>query len=97
MRFPNEARLAALPTITTSTSSNNFITVRFFQSALAQLTSWQRKLRYNELNSGISGGSETSEKGALTGALTREIGRFELADGSPILLDEIGELPLFGL
>jgi sigma54-dependent transcription regulator len=72
-------------------------TVRFFQSALAQLTSWQRKLRYNELNSGISGGSETSEKGAFTGALTREIGRFELADGSTILLDEIGELPLFGL
>jgi formate hydrogenlyase transcriptional activator len=34
------------------------------------------------------------ERGAYTGALTREIGRFELADGSTILLDEIGELPL---
>lgn len=34
------------------------------------------------------------EKGAYTGALTREIGRFELADGSTIFLDEIGELPL---
>jgi PAS domain S-box-containing protein len=34
------------------------------------------------------------EKGAFTGALTREIGRFELANGSSILLDEIGELPL---
>jgi formate hydrogenlyase transcriptional activator len=34
------------------------------------------------------------ERGAFTGALTREIGRFELADGSTILLDEIGELPL---
>jgi formate hydrogenlyase transcriptional activator len=34
------------------------------------------------------------EKGAFTGALTREIGRFELANGSTILLDEIGELPL---
>jgi formate hydrogenlyase transcriptional activator len=34
------------------------------------------------------------EKGAYTGALTREIGRFELANGSTILLDEIGELPL---
>lgn len=34
------------------------------------------------------------EKGAYTGALSREIGRFELADKSTILLDEIGELPL---
>ena len=34
------------------------------------------------------------EKGAFTGALTREIGRFELANGSTILLDEIAELPL---
>jgi transcriptional regulator with GAF, ATPase, and Fis domain len=34
------------------------------------------------------------EKGAYTGALTRQIGRFEIADGSTILLDEIGEMPL---
>jgi formate hydrogenlyase transcriptional activator len=34
------------------------------------------------------------EKGAYTGALTREIGRFELAHGSTLFLDEIGELPL---
>lgn len=34
------------------------------------------------------------EKGAYTGALTREIGRFELANESTIFLDEIGELPL---
>jgi PAS domain S-box-containing protein len=34
------------------------------------------------------------EKGAYTGALTRMIGRFELADRSTIFLDEIGELPL---
>ena len=34
------------------------------------------------------------EKGAYTGALTRQIGRFEMADGSTILLDEIAELPL---
>jgi transcriptional regulator with GAF, ATPase, and Fis domain len=33
------------------------------------------------------------ERGAYTGALTREIGRFELADRSTIFLDEIGELP----
>jgi formate hydrogenlyase transcriptional activator len=33
------------------------------------------------------------EKGAYTGALAREIGRFELADQSTIFLDEIGELP----
>jgi transcriptional regulator with GAF, ATPase, and Fis domain/predicted negative regulator of RcsB-dependent stress response len=34
------------------------------------------------------------EKGAFTGALARKIGRFELADGGTIFLDEIGELPL---
>lgn len=34
------------------------------------------------------------EKGAYTGALTRQIGRFELADGSSIFLDEISELSL---
>jgi formate hydrogenlyase transcriptional activator len=34
------------------------------------------------------------EKGAFTGAVTRQIGRFELADGSTLFLDEIGELPL---
>ena len=34
------------------------------------------------------------EKGAFTGALTRQVGRFELADGSTIFLDEVGELPL---
>jgi transcriptional regulator with GAF, ATPase, and Fis domain len=33
------------------------------------------------------------EKGAYTGALARQIGRFELADHSTIFLDEIGELP----
>ncbi|MBN2438778.1 MAG: sigma 54-interacting transcriptional regulator [Deltaproteobacteria bacterium] len=34
------------------------------------------------------------EKGAFTGADTRQIGRFEIANGSTICLDEIGELPL---
>ena len=34
------------------------------------------------------------EKGAYTGALTREMGRFEVANGSTLFLDEIGELPL---
>ncbi len=34
------------------------------------------------------------EKGAYTGALARQIGRFEMADGSTIFLDEISELPL---
>lgn len=34
------------------------------------------------------------EKGAFTGAMERKIGRFELADGGSIFLDEIGELPV---
>src|SRR5262245_5817104 len=34
------------------------------------------------------------EKGAYTGALARQIGRFELADRSTLFLDEIGDLPL---
>jgi formate hydrogenlyase transcriptional activator len=33
------------------------------------------------------------EKGAFTGALQRHLGRFELADGGTIFLDEVGELP----
>ena len=34
------------------------------------------------------------ERGAYTGALTRQIGRFELSDGSTLFLDEIAELSL---
>ena len=34
------------------------------------------------------------EKGAYTGALSNQAGRFELADGSTLFLDEIAELPL---
>ncbi|HQR45177.1 MAG TPA: sigma 54-interacting transcriptional regulator [Thermoanaerobaculia bacterium] len=34
------------------------------------------------------------EKGAYTGAMTQQAGRFELADGSTLFLDEIGELPV---
>jgi PAS domain S-box-containing protein len=34
------------------------------------------------------------EKGAFTGAAARKLGRFELADGGTIFLDEVGELPL---
>lgn len=34
------------------------------------------------------------EKGAFTGALQKQIGRFELANGGTIFLDEIGEIPI---
>jgi transcriptional regulator with GAF, ATPase, and Fis domain len=34
------------------------------------------------------------EKGSFTGAMQRRLGRFELADGGTIFLDEVGDLPL---
>ncbi len=34
------------------------------------------------------------EKGAFTGAHAKRLGRFEIADGATLFLDEIGELPL---
>src|SRR5882762_8079170 len=34
------------------------------------------------------------EKGAFTGAIARNIGRFELADGGTLFLDEAGDIPL---
>ena len=34
------------------------------------------------------------EKGAFTGAMSRMVGRFEIAHGSTLFLDEIGDLPL---
>ncbi|MFT3794133.1 sigma-54 interaction domain-containing protein [Flavobacterium sp.] len=34
------------------------------------------------------------EKGAFTGAVDKRIGKFELADGGTIFLDEIGEMPM---
>ena len=34
------------------------------------------------------------EKGAFTGALQKQMGRFELANGGTLFLDEVGEIPI---
>jgi formate hydrogenlyase transcriptional activator len=34
------------------------------------------------------------ERGAFTGAIAQRIGRFEVANGGTIFLDEVGEIPL---
>jgi formate hydrogenlyase transcriptional activator len=34
------------------------------------------------------------ERGAFTGAVAQKVGRFEMADGGTLLLDEVGEIPL---
>jgi len=47
-------------------------------------------LPYNLIESELFG----REKGAFTGAHVRQAGRFEVADGGTIFLDEIGEMPL---
>jgi formate hydrogenlyase transcriptional activator len=47
-------------------------------------------LPHNLIESALFG----HKKGAFTGALSDNIGKFELADGGTIFLDEIGELPL---
>src|SRR5437588_12866489 len=38
--------------------------------------------------------AKVSEKGAFSGAISRRMGRFELANGGTIFLDEIGEVPM---
>ena len=60
----------------------------------------ERAARAVDGQSQLRGDSETlieselfgREKGAFTGALVKQVGRFELADRSTIFLDEIGDL-----
>ena len=63
-------------------------------------TSTRRKRPFIQVNCGaLPAGLVESElfgheKGAFTGAASRQFGRFELADGGTLFLDEIGDLPL---
>ena len=63
-------------------------------------TSTRRKRPFIQVNCGaLPAGLVESElfgheKGAFTGAASRQLGRFELADGGTFFLDEIGDLPL---
>ena len=49
---------------------------------------------FGDLIGNLNGELFGHEKGAFTGAQYKQMGRFELADGATIFLDEIGELPL---
>jgi hypothetical protein len=54
---------------------------------------WCRITRSNTSTWWIASELFGLEKGAFTGALQRRLGRFELANGGAIFLDEVGELP----
>ncbi|WP_376741486.1 nif-specific transcriptional activator NifA [Sinorhizobium psoraleae] len=69
----------------------------FFAKAIHELSP-RRKKPFVKLNcAALSAGVLESElfgheKGAFTGAISQRAGRFELADGGTLLLDEIGEI-----
>jgi PAS domain S-box-containing protein len=72
-----------------------------FAQAIHDLNSRNRRPMVRVNCGAIPGGLLESElfgheRGAFTGALTQQIGRFEQAHGSTIFLDEIGEMPLEG-
>jgi PAS domain S-box-containing protein len=80
--------------ITGETGTGKELVARAIHNASARLARPLVKVNCAALSPGlIESEFFGHEKGAFTGASARKIGRFELANGATIFLDEIGELP----